>query len=102
MAIAATVLFIGGIIAAGLGLREDGSANGAAAVSAAPEVIHKRKIRTVHVPASRPAATAVPAVMAATEAPAPTPVSSRTSPGGAGAGDDEGEEHSEVERGESD
>jgi hypothetical protein len=104
VATAATAVFIGGTIAGGIALRDGGSANGSGQASTAPEVIHKRKVRTIEIPASQPGVTPATAVAATpVSAPAPAPVSSRTSPtGGAGGGGDDEREGVEVERGESD
>jgi|SRR5512132_1689886 hypothetical protein len=99
----ATGLFVAGAVAGGLALRS-GKPVPVSASSAPPvQVIHKRKVRTIHVKSPHPAAASAPAApsasAAAVTAPAPTPVSSRTSPGAggrSGGGDDGGE----VERGD--
>jgi hypothetical protein len=98
-----TALFIGGA-AAGLAARPDGSATTNSQPSAAtlpPKVIHKRKVRTVHVqPKSSPATSApAPAAYVPASAPvasySPSHVTSRTSGGGGGGGggEREGGEH---------
>ncbi len=102
----ATALFIGGIVAGGFAFRPDPVSSSGSATTP-PEVIHKRKVKTVHVPsgssatglsADTPAGTPVATPVSA---PAPLPVSSRTSPGGSAGGGGDGDDR-EVDGGESD
>src|SRR4051794_37564931 len=102
-ALAATGLFVAGAVAGGLALRPGKSAPLSASAAPPVQVIHKRKVRTIHVKAPRSATattqSAPPASAAPITSPAPTPVSSRTSPGaGAGGGGDEAGR--EAERGD--
>ena len=104
VATAATALFIGGTVAGGFALRPDDPTSASAPASATPQVIHKRKVRTIQVPAGSAATgSSAPTAVTATpvSAPAPSPVTSRTSPAGGGGGGAE-RESGEVERGESD
>jgi hypothetical protein len=98
-----TALFVGGA-AAGVASRPDSSATTNSQPSAAtlpPKVIHKRKVRTVHVkPKSSPATVApAPAAYVPASVPvasySPSHVTSRTSGGGGGGGggEREGGEH---------
>ncbi len=104
MATAATALFIAGTVAGGFALRHGSSATGSGQAATAPEVIHKRKVRTIQVPAGSAATgSSAPTAVTATpvSAPAPASVTSRTSPASGGGGEAE-REVGEVERGESD
>jgi hypothetical protein len=98
----AAALFVSGLVAGGLALRS--TSNPIPAAQPAPiQVVHKRKVRTVHVrPAGSAGSSSTNAPSTATapvSAPAVTPVSSRTSPGAA-AGGGEGGDGGEVERGD--
>jgi hypothetical protein len=122
-----TIIAIAGLAGAGIALRNESEpavATNAAADKARPVVIHRKRVRRVPVklpgasgaaagavqstgsvqPAPTAGSTAAPTTVVAAPAqpavsvPAPEPVSSRTSPSGAGAGDD-GSEH-EADRGE--
>jgi hypothetical protein len=91
-------LFIGGLAAAGLATRSGDAATDEVA-SAKPEVIHKRKVRTVRAK-SAPVVAAPATASAPTPVSTPAPVSSSVSPAGSGGygdddeggGDAEGEE----------
>jgi hypothetical protein len=97
----AAALFVSGLAAGGLALRSGSSNPVPAAQPRSIQVVHKRKVRTVHVNPSGASGSSAPAPAVApapASAPAPTPVSSRTSPGAAGGGG--GGEGGEVERGD--
>jgi hypothetical protein len=96
----ATALFVAGAVAGDFAVRGTNGTSAPAASSAPVEVIHKRKVRTVHLhPKTAAPAAVTPAAGAAPSAVATaTPVSSRTSPGAAAGG--EGGEGGEVERGD--
>ena len=100
-ATAATALFVGGTIAAGIVFRPDVSTN--AGATGSPEVIHKRMVKTISVPAGPPPVSARAVASGAPGTATPVSVSSRTSPGAGGpAGGYEREDEGEVEYGESD
>lgn len=87
VASAVTVLFLGGIAAAGLITRSGGE--DPAAKGASKPLVVQRKVRTVS--AAGPPAT-VPAAAYDAPAAAPSPISTRVSPtGGGGDDDDEGD-----------
>jgi len=91
----AAALFLGGIAFAGVSSRTEGEKTAAEASNLKPRVIHKRKVKTVRVPAASVVSAAPPAssvVPVSAPASTPAPVSSQTSPGGSGRGGDyEGE-----------
>jgi hypothetical protein len=100
-AAAAAGLFVAGAVAGGLALRPGSRVPVPTASAPKVQVIHKRRVRTIHLKApqraSANAAAAPPATAAPTTTQAPAPVTSRTSPG-AGGGAGGGDDRAEVER----
>jgi hypothetical protein len=99
----AIALFAAGAVAGDFAVRGSKSTPVPDVASAPVQVVHKRKVRTVHVhpraaSAGGQSAVAPSTAAATTSVPAATPVSSQTSPGAAGGGG--GGDGGEVELGD--
>ncbi len=94
VASAVTVLFLGGIAAAGL-IARSGGEDPVATGASEPLVVHRTQVRTVRAPS--PPATVPGAAYVPAPAAAPSPISTRVSPAGRG-GDDEDEGGFDQER----